>query len=358
MSESAEGSLRISAEDLEAFVLRALTGVGMSEEDAQVTADVLVTTDTFGVFTHGTKNLGGYVWRLRGGGLVANARPAVVKEGPGWAVVDGNCAVGMVTGIFGMRKAIEKAREAGTAYVGVRNTCHAGAMGYYALMAANAGMFGQAMANDIPGVAPPGSRGPGFGTNPFAYALPAGEHRPVFLDIATSVAAGGKIHRARDAGETLPDRWIVDERGLPSDDPQGYPETKTLRPMGNHKGYGIAFMIEALAGALAGAGIMDEITSWMRDDPTAPTNHGGAFLAINVGAAASMEAFTRRIDEIIEYLHGLPLAEGADRIYVPGEMEWERRDKALAEGIELPSDVVESLRRLADDLPLDASILR
>ena len=162
---------------------------------------------------------------------------------------------------------------------------------------------------------------------------------------------------ARDAGQTLPDKWIIDGHGRPTDDPQGYPESKTLRPMAGHKGYGMSLMIEALAGALSGAGIVDEITSWMRDDPTAPTNHGGAFVAINVGAIAPIQAFTKRIDEVIDYLHGLPRAEGVDRIYVPGEMEWDRRDVALAEGIVLPADVVESLHRLADDLGLDATVL-
>src|SRR5205814_4072148 len=128
--------------------------------DARTTADVLVTTDTWGTFTHGTKALRGYVRRLRGGGIKHNGRPAVVAESPAWAIVDGDSSLGMVTSVFAMRTAIAKAKAAGIACIGVRNNCHYGAAGYYAFMAASENMVGFSMANDIPTVNAPGAKGP------------------------------------------------------------------------------------------------------------------------------------------------------------------------------------------------------
>ena len=146
----------VAVKDLDQFCRTALRRCGLNEEDAQRTADVLVTTDTFGVFTHGTKSLAGYIKRLRGGGLRADAVPQIVSEGPAWAIVDGQSAIGMVTSVFAMNTAMGKAATGGVAYVAVRNSCHFGAAGYYALLAARAGMIGMAMANDTPSMAVPG----------------------------------------------------------------------------------------------------------------------------------------------------------------------------------------------------------
>ena len=171
---------RVPVKRLEEFCLDVLGRCGVGAEHARQTTDVLVTTDTFGVFTHGTKALRGYVRRLRAGGLKADAVPEICAEGPAWATVDGHSGLGMVTSIFAMNTAMRKAKTVGTAYVAVRNSCHFGAAGYYANLAAAAGMFGMAMANDTPSMAVPGSRSAVMGTNPFAYAVPAGSEPPVF----------------------------------------------------------------------------------------------------------------------------------------------------------------------------------
>ena len=126
----------VTADDLRTFCIDALTKVGVGEADAQTTADVLVTTDTWGVFTHGVKSLRGYIRRIQAGGIRADAHPRITSEGPGWAIVNGGSALGMVTSTFSMRAAIEKARACGIGYAGVFNSCHFGAAGYYAALAA------------------------------------------------------------------------------------------------------------------------------------------------------------------------------------------------------------------------------
>jgi len=347
--------VKVFAPALERFVVEALTKVGISEADARTTAEVLVTTDTWGTFTHGVKNLRGYVRRIKGGGIRTNAEPKVVAEGPAWALVDGDSALGMVTSTLAMRTVMAKAKAAGIGYVGVRNSCHFGAAGYYAAMAAKGEMIGVAMGNDVPSVTAPGARGPVLGSNPFAFAVPAGKEWPIMLDMATSTVAGGKVFAAAALGKTIPDHWVVDADGLSTTDPSGYPHTGTLTPMAGHKGYGLALFIETLSGLLTGAAFTSHVLSWSFDDPSLPTGHGAAFIAIDICAMMPGEKFKQRTDQMIQEIHDLPKAKGAERIFLPGEMEWERREKALVDGIDLPEDVIMSLRALSQELGLDAN---
>lgn len=347
---TAKGPVRVTIDQLREFCVEALRRCDVPDEHARLTADVLVTTDASGVFTHGTKALRGYVRRLRAGGIKANVSPSVVKDGPAWSIVDGHSGLGMVTSIFAMNLAIEKAKTAGLAYVGVRNSCHFGAAGYYANMAAKADMIGMAMANDYPSMAVLGAKKAVLGTNPFAYAVPAGEGPTICLDIASSTVAGGKVRIAQMHNEKTPDTWMVDTNGVPTTDPFLYPHAAFLLPFAGHKGYGIAMMIENLAGVLTGTGAMYDLNNWVDHDPSLATHHGGAFLAFNVAAMMPIDAFKKRVDQLIRDIHETPKADGVERLYVPGEIEWYARREAAANGITLPEDVVESLQGLAGDV--------
>ncbi len=353
-----KNAARIPVAELEKFCLAALRKCGLSATDAKTTVDVLVTTDTLGVFTHGTKCLRGYVRRLQAGGLKADAKPAVVKEGPAWAIVDGESAIAMVTSTFAMNTAIRKAKTAGLGYVGVRNSCHFGAAGHYALLAAQSDMIGMAMANDCPSMAVPGSRKPVLGTNPFAWAVPAGKENPVFLDIASSAVAAGKVWSAQTLKKKVPDTWLIDAEGVPTTDPFLYPHSASMMSFAGHKGYGIALMIETLSSMLSGAASRFEVLSWMLADPSLPTLHGAAFLAIDIGAMQPIDTFKARMDKMIRDIRETPKAKGSDRIYLPGEMEWEKRKEHLKTGLPLPEDVLVSLRGLAEDTNIKADWLR
>ncbi len=332
---------------LHRFVVDAFERAGVSAADAQVTAEVLTKTDAWGIFTHGTKNVRGYLRRLKAGGLRATGRPRVAAEGPAWAVVDGDSALGMVTSVLAMQTAIAKARACGIAYVGVRNSCHFGAAGYYAWLAAREGLIGLSMANDIPSVAAPGSRGGITGSNPIAYAVPAGRHPPLLLDMSTATVAGGKVYAARTRGERIPDTWLIGADGRPTTDPSGYPDVGALQPAAGHKGYGLALLIETLSGILSGAAFTWRVGTWMWDDGTQPTHHGAAFLAIDTNAIMPAAEFARRMEALVDEIHAAPRADGVERLYVPGEMEWERHARATAEGIPLPADVRASLLEAA-----------
>src|SRR5689334_19210486 len=147
---TSEAELKTTPARLEVFCITALKKTGMSEADARTTAEVLVTTDTWGVHTHGVKSQRHYIRRLNGGGLKSRGVPTVVADGPAWARMDGQSSIAMVTSVKAMQLAVDKAKACGMAYVGVFNTCHFGAAGYYAAMAAEQNMFAIAMANDAP----------------------------------------------------------------------------------------------------------------------------------------------------------------------------------------------------------------
>jgi LDH2 family malate/lactate/ureidoglycolate dehydrogenase len=349
MMDQSSATTAIPAADVLALCVDVLRAFGVSEAHARSTAEALVATDCWGIFTHGTKLLPGYVRRIRAGGIRTDVEPAVTRQGPAWAIVDARSTLGQVSSSMAMAVAITKARGAGVGYVGVRDGNHFGAAGYYAWLAAREGMIGMAMANDIPSVAAPGSRTAVTGSNPIAYALPAGPHDPILFDAATSTVAGGKVYAARTRGDPIPPDWLIGPDGLPTTDASLYPQKAVLTPMAGHKGYGIALLVESLAGILTGAAVTWQVGSWIFDDPARPTNHGAAFLAFDVAAVLGERVYLERVDALIREIRATPTAPGVSRVLLPGEREWKRRREYAAEGIPLPGDVREGLRKLAGE---------
>ncbi|MDO8303127.1 MAG: Ldh family oxidoreductase, partial [Sedimentisphaerales bacterium] len=176
------------------------------------------------------------------------------------------------------------------------------------------------------------------------------EH-PVMLDIATSVVAASKVFAAKDVGKSIPEGWIIDKEGLPTTNPNDYPEFGALMPMAGHKGYGFALMVEIITGVLAGGAFGSQVTSWVKEIPQ-PVNQSHSFMAINIGAFIPIDQFKQRMDRLIQFIKSAPKAKNADRIYLPGEMEWEARAKAIKSGMMLPDHVMMRLQGLADDFGL------
>ena len=345
---------KVFAPDLEAFSVEAMVKSGLREEDARVAADVLVTADVMGVHTHGSRQIRPLMKNVRTGRIDVRAAPEVAAEGPAWVVVDGHDAMPMTNAHAAMELAIQKAKSAGVGYAGVKNSNHYGAAGYYARMALKADMIGLSMSNVDPCMTVPGAKGRIFGTNPISYAVPAGEEWPVFLDIATSTVAATKVFAARDLGKSIPDNWLVDDDGIPTTDPSEYPEKGAMLPMAGHKGYGFALLVEVLAAVLTGAAITQEVSSWVSDTSDRP-NEGHAFMAIDVGKMMPIQTFKARMDRMIREIKESPKAKGSERIYLPGEMEYERREVVLKEGMQLPGDVILSLVGLGEDVGLDST---
>jgi ureidoglycolate dehydrogenase (NAD+) len=257
----------------------------------------------------------------------------------------------IVAACIAMEKAIDKASKTGIAISTVKNSGHFGAAGYYANLAAQAGCIGISMCNVDPGVAAPGSCGPVLGTNPFSYAVPGPDGRTIFLDVATSIVAASKVYQAKALGKQIPEGWLVGGDGLPTTDPSRYPLEGALMPMAGHKGYGIALMVELLTGVLSGGAFGDEVVSWLHG-PT-PVNQSLTFVAVNVGSFMDLSVFTSRAATLAEQIRHAPKSVDADRIYTPGELEWDHRERVLREGVALPPDAVENLVALAEEFALD-----
>ncbi len=173
---------------------------------------------------------------------------------------------------------------------------------------------------------------------------------PILLDMATSTVAGGKVSAAHALGKLIPEGWVIDVEGHPTTDPGAFLAGGALTPMAGHKGYGLAILIEVLSAVLTGAAVTRQVVPWVVGDLSVPTGHGAAFLAIDIGAMMPIDDFKRRVDAMAREIRQAPRAEGSDRIYMPGEIEWERRQKALAEGILLPTDAWLSVAELAHEL--------
>jgi LDH2 family malate/lactate/ureidoglycolate dehydrogenase len=178
--------------------------------------------------------------------------------------------------------------------------------------------------------------------------VPAGKYPPLLLDMSTAMVAGGKVYAARMRGEPIPATWLLGADGQPTTDPSGYPQVGALQPAAGHKGYGLSLLIETLSGILSGAGFTWRIGNWMWDDGKQPTNHGAAFIVIDVNAIMPAAQFATRMETLIDEIHAAPLAEGAAQLLVPGEIEWERHERAMTHGILLPEDVVTNLKKAAD----------
>jgi LDH2 family malate/lactate/ureidoglycolate dehydrogenase len=335
-------ALRVPCPDLADFAVSCLVAAGTPAEHARTTAGYLVRTDAFGVHSHGLKNLGGYLDKARRGGLDLAATPTAVVDGPAYALLDAHRGLGMVAGDTGVRAAVTKARATGVSLVVVHRSTHFGAAGLYALTAAEAGMVGIVASNVDPNMTVPGARSKVLGNNPIAYAVPAGRYPPVMLDIALSQVASLKVVKARDAGEAVPEGWIVDSAGRPTTDPSHYPAEGAMLPMSAHKGYGLAVLVDVLTGILAAGPTSDQIPSWLFE-PEAPNDVTHVFLVIDPAVFGDLAAFEQRVGDYLDRLHAAPLADGADEILHPGQLEWRRHEDALARGVELPDDVATAL---------------
>lgn len=341
-------SKAIKLENLKKFCKNALEAKGMRSDFAEITAEVLSETDAFGTSSHGTKNLWGYVKKEAVGGTDWNAEPEILKEGDSFALIDAKNGIGMVSSYKAMELACEKAKKTGIAIVTVKNSTHFGAAGFYSTQAAKHKMFGIAMSNVDPNMTVPGARGMIIGNNPLSYAAPTSKDS-IFLDVAMSNVASLKVVQARKDGKSIPDTWIVDKNGNPTTDPSHYPEEGAMQPLAAHKGYGLAVMVELLTGVLSGGGVSStgDIVSWCFQ-PEKHNNVANTFIAIDVDKFAGFDNFTSRADRLSSCLREAPKAEGKDRIYMPGEMEWERHHKA-EKVLELPEAVAEQLELLSAD---------
>jgi len=339
---------KIKPENLQSWCQQAMRLCGLNDLDARRAAEVFTAADTRGIHSHGTRQIRQLMNNIRDGRIDPKASPKIDIDFFAAAIIDGQNAMPTTNAIEGMKLAIDKAKKFGIGFVGVKNSSHIGALSYYPIMAAKENMIGLAMTNTDPWMTVPGGKGPIMGTNPISYAIPNGTDNPIFLDIATSSVAVTKILSLKAIGKKLPEKWLVDENGVPTDDPSEYPEKGALLPMSMHKGYGLALLIEILVSALTGAASLSNINCWLNNIPKF-SNEGHAFIAINTEKIAPNGAFSTRLESITNEILQSPKAKGKE-IMLPGDIEHKRRINAYDVGLELPDYVLINLIELAHDI--------
>jgi LDH2 family malate/lactate/ureidoglycolate dehydrogenase len=342
---------RIAAAELEAFVGRVLGALGVPADDASTVARAMVEADALGYDTHGTFRLRQYVNRLKGGGIRAAARPHVVRETVATALIDGDDGLGHLAMLKAVTLAAEKAKAAGIGWVGVRGGNHAGPAALYVRPLAEAGMIGLAAAvGSANHVTPWGGTDLLLGTNPLAVAAPYGGDDPFVLDMATTVAAMGKIKTLAQRGEPMPEGWMVGRDGKPLTDPS-LREEGFLLPIGGPKGYGISLAIGLLAGVLNGAAFGSGVVDFTKDT-TSATNTGQFVAAIDIAAFGDPAEFAAAAAAAFAEMRASPPLPGHDPVRVPGEGRGALRALNLSEGIPLHA----ALRRELDAIAAECGV--
>ena len=347
----------VEAQKLIRFSTEVLEKVGLSTDDAAVTANLLVNTDLRGIVSHGVAHLGPlYVKGIKEG--LINPKPdiKIFSGAPATAVMDGDRGLGFVVGNRGMQEAISRAKITGIGCVAVRNTTHFGACSAYSLLAVQNNMIGFACTTGGRYAVAPGASGRVIGVNALSFAAPSNKAFPFCLDMSTTIAAHGKVEVALRTGQMLPKGWTIDPEGNSITDPReevtkngamvllgGTPE------LGIYKGFGLNIMVDILSSILAASVCLPEI----RSQPSRKSECTHFFCAINISGFQPLEEFNKRMDHTIEVYHGLPKAKGVTNITLPGELEWNLSEERRKTGIPLDEEVMLSLKALSTQFKVD-----
>ena len=352
MADTHSKSAVVRFEALQQFITRAFVAVGIHEQDALKVAGLMAEADLQGSDGHGVIRLPMYIKRIQAGGINKTPHIRVVQERAATAVVHGDNALGHLVVSKAVDLAIAKAKTCGVAWVGTRFSNHAGPASLYARQPLQHDMLGLYFAVGNANHLPPwGGMDMLLSTNPISAAIPAGAEPPVVLDMATTVAAYGKVKAKAKRGEMMPEGWMIDRQGQPLLDPNRSNEG-FLVPIGGHKGYGLALIVGLLAGTLGGAAMGRGVVDFNADHETV-TNTGQAILVLDLNAFGDPEVFKASVDHLVQDLRQSERLPGVERIWLPGEQSHLRRQAYTQDGIPLPAALHTDLAELAQALCID-----
>ncbi|MFX0051661.1 MAG: Ldh family oxidoreductase, partial [Candidatus Hermodarchaeota archaeon] len=329
----------VEVKKLKNFMKEVFVKLGSPEPDAEICADVLISSDLRGIESHGVQRLKMYYDRIKAGIQTATTKITVIKETPTTARLDAGHGMGHVAAFCGMELAIKKAKEFGTGAVAVGNSTHFGIAGYYSLMAVKEGMIGITCTNARPSIAPTFGTDPMMGTNPLTIGIPTDEKFPFIFDAATSITQRGKIEVLARTNTPVPKGWVINSNGeLATDSKNILQELITgkaaLLPLGGageilggHKGYGFAAAVEILSSALSNGPFMKDLTL------EKGYKLGHFFLAINVENFLPLDTFKNIAGNIMRELRNSRTAPGQERIFTAGEKEYEMEISRIKKGI-------------------------
>ena len=348
-----QSGLTVSFDRLKVFIQEAMVGLGLPDADAATVAGLMAQADLQGSDGHGVSRLPQYARRIKAGGFNVRPNIRVVREQASTALINGDNGMGHLVMSRAAAIAIEKARTTGIGWVNSQFSNHAGPASLYATMPLAHDMIGLYFAVGNANHLPPwGGLDMLLSTNPVAAAIPAGTEKPIVLDMATTVAAYGKVKTKALRGEAMPEGWMIDRTGKPLTDPKRAEEGMLL-PLGGmeagYKGFGLAMIIGLIAGTLGGAAMGKDVIDFNHDDDSI-TNTGQAIAAIHISAFGDVATFKAAVDTIVRDFRGSQRMPGVDRITVPGERSEETRIVRARDGIPIAPALARGLDQLADEL--------
>lgn len=349
-----------TVEYLDRFTRSVFEKMGCSPEDAKKTTDVFIAAELRGYSSHGMIRIKDYYQLWKANRIKVNPHLQIVHESPSTAVLDGDGAIGMIAATRSMEIAIEKAKSAGTGWVSTRGSNHFGIAGYYSMMALEHDMIGICMTIANPLVAPTNSISRMLGTNPLAFAVPAGKYPPFVADFATTPIARGKLAVAEKKGEKVPLGYVQDATGAPSKDPAVLKEGGSMVTLGgtyeqgSHKGYCMSAVVDIFSAVLSGANFgpfcPPSVAYLPVKDEKVGEGTGHFFGAMRIDAFQKAEVFKARMDTWIETFRAAKPAHGVDRVLIPGDPERENEERISKEGIDVLVPVQQEMKEIADDL--------
>jgi LDH2 family malate/lactate/ureidoglycolate dehydrogenase len=339
----------VSSTALQEFITRSFTACGMHDEDAKTAAGLMTQADLMGQDGHGVFRLPMYIRRIRAGGLNVTPKFRRIEDRAATALIDGDNGLGHLVMHHATQLAMEKAAKTGIAWVGARHSNHAGPASLYAMMPLKKDMIGLYIAVGSANHMPPwGGTEMLLSTNPIAIAVPSSTRPPIVLDMATTVAAYGKVKTAAQRGEKMPEGWMIDKTGAPLTDPNRAAEGFLL-PIGGPKGYGLSLIFGLLAGTLNGAAFGRDVVDFNADSKTV-TNTGHLIIALDIKAFADPKAFGLEVDAVWDQMKSSALLPGVEEIRLPGERLHRVTAERRKNGIPIGAALRVQLDGLANEL--------
>jgi len=340
-------TLRVSAADLRIWAQASLEKLALPADDARLIADCLVQTSLWGIDSHGIARLPHYLGRIRGGSIHAKPEIRVRTTGPCTARIDGGHGHGIVICHRAMKEAISLALANGIGAVGVESSSHCGALGLYGRQATQKGLMALALTHSDAFVAPSGGRSKFLGTNPICLAVPTDDPgRPICLDMATSAVPWNRVMNARRENKPLEQGWALDAQGKPTTDPH---TVACLLPLGDYKGYGLAFLIDLFCGPLNGMPFGPHIPA-MYGDNGERRRLGSFMLAINPKMFSGGETLAHVATAMAKEARNQPRAAAARAVQVPGDPEYCMQEEREREGIPVEPGLLKEMQAWSQTL--------
>lgn len=358
MAESTD----VKVDVLRKFTEDVFTTLGVPEEDAKITTDVLLAANRRGINSHGVARLKRYVGYIKDNKMTPKTELKVLKETPVSLLISAGNGIGQVAGYKTMNMVIDKTKKNGLCFATVKDSNHYGIAGYYSMMALKEDLLGISLTNSAPLVLPTFGKQAVLGTNPLSIAAPTKNENPFVLDMATSTVPRGKLEVYNRMGKPIPDAWATDEKGYPTVEVAKVLDNMLNRKgggllplggateeMGSHKGYGLSAMVDILSGVLSGGAFGSIIYS---NKQAAGVCH---FLgAIDPDLFITKDEFKGNMDKFIGILRDSEKAEGQDKIYIAGEKEF-KKEEEQKETVSISNKVLENLKEIGKDVGVEVN---